>query len=160
MLFRMTYRIAHLEGVPRGGMKVLSPKPFEFYDLQTYADQTILIGQNNEHEKFNHEGQFATELCRNFILRVIKRRTCIFDTSGIGDTRDLEQENRNLQRTSSDISQYDQAVAICIALPCRLGIKEFLHHSHLNSRDHLIFLFINAPTTNYFSGATIECGMK
>ena len=87
----------------------------------------------------------------------------IIDTPGIGDTRGLEADKKNLENMINFIGQYRELNAICIIMKpnqarvsvqfkyCIVEILKFLNKS---AADNLLFIFTNCRSTNYELGDT------
>lgn len=153
----------NLQNAVSGGMQVLIPSSFTFYDQERFECERINIGQEDEFERFSSQGQSCTQECRSFVFPIGRRTLRLIDTPGIGDTRGIDQDARNLQEIFATIANYDHLNAICILLkpneerltiPLRYCINELLRHLASSARENLVFIFTYARETFYRPGNT------
>ncbi|CAF3345741.1 unnamed protein product [Rotaria socialis] len=144
-------------------MQAIIPSSFNFTHSNTFEQKMIIIGEENEHEKFSVLGQSCTQQCRSFILPVGNRNLRIIDTPGVADTRGLEQDAKNFHEILTYISQYEHLNAICILLKpneerltilFKFCIQELLRHIHLSANENIIFIFTNIRSTMFAPGST------
>ncbi|CAF4042310.1 unnamed protein product [Rotaria magnacalcarata] len=144
-------------------MQAIIPSSFNFTHSDTFEQKMIIIGEENEHEKFSVLGQSGTQQCRSFILPVGNRNLRIIDTPGVADTRGLEQDAKNFHEILTYISQYEHLNAICILLKpneerlnilFKFCIQELLRHIHLSANENIIFIFTNIRSTMFAPGNT------
>lgn len=85
------------------------------------------------------------------------------DTPGIGDTRGVEQDKKNMDDILASLNEYDQLHGIIILLKpnnARLTVgfqfclKELLTHLHRDAAKNIVFGFTNARSTNFQPGET------
>ncbi|CAF1233505.1 unnamed protein product [Rotaria sp. Silwood1] len=152
-----------LEDAARDQMQVVIPSSFSFTDDDTFEDKTIYIGESNEHEHFNENGNSCTQQCRSFLFPIGEKNLRIIDTPGIGDTRGFEQDTKNFHEILTYISQYEHLNGVCILLKpneerltilFRFCINELLRHLHTSASENIIFVFTNARSTFFKPGAT------
>ncbi|CAF2567626.1 unnamed protein product [Rotaria sp. Silwood2] len=152
-----------LEEAINDKMQVLIPSAFSFTHEETFEEKRIQIGEENEYEKLNEDGQTCTQQCRSFVFPVGKKNLRIIDTPGIGDTRGLEQDTKNFHEILTFISQYEHLNGICILLRpneerltilFRFCVNELLRHLHESIRENIIFVFTNARSTFFAPGST------
>lgn len=147
----------------RGEMQALIPSSFTYTDSETFEDRSITIGEEDEYEKFSHEGQSATQHCRSFVFPIGDRKLRIIDTPGIGDTRGVAQDKKNLEHIFAYIAQFEYLNSVCILLKpgetrltisFRFCVSELLRHLHRNVKDNLMFVFTHSKSTAYRPGST------
>lgn len=147
----------------QGEMKVLIPSSFTVTNRETFQDETVTIGEEDQYEHFSEQGQSATQMCRSFVFPIGERRIRIIDTPGICDTRGLDQDKKNLQQIFAYIAQFDYLNAICILLQpnearltvqFRFCVNELLRHLHSNAKDNLTFVFTHSRSTAYRPGSS------
>ncbi|CAF4937052.1 unnamed protein product [Rotaria sp. Silwood1] len=152
-----------LEEVTNDQMQILIPSAFSFTHEEMFDEKRIQVGEENEYEKLNDDGQTCTRYCRSFVFPVGKKNLRIIDTPGIGDTRGLEQDTKNFHEILTFISQYEHLNAICILLRpneerltilFRFCVNELLRHLHVSVRENIIFVFTNARSTFFKPGST------
>ncbi|CAF1212764.1 unnamed protein product [Rotaria sordida] len=152
-----------LEEAANDQMQAIVPSAFSFTHDETFEERMINIGLDDEHEKFNEHGQSCTQQCRSFVFPVGEKNLRIIDAPGIGDTRGLDQDNKNFHEILTFISQYEHLNGICILLKpneerltilFRFCINELLRHLHESAKENIIFVFTNARSTFFKPGAT------
>ncbi|CAF5138372.1 unnamed protein product, partial [Rotaria sp. Silwood1] len=130
-----------LEEAANDQMQAVIPSAFSFTHDETFEERMIKIGENDEHENYNENGQSCTQQCRSFVFPVGEKTLRIIDAPGIGDTRGLDQDNKNFNEILTFISQYEHLNGICILLKpneerltilFRFCINELLRHLHEN----------------------------
>ncbi|CAF1191869.1 unnamed protein product [Rotaria sp. Silwood1] len=152
-----------LEEAANDQMQAVIPSAFSFTHDETFEERMIKIGENDEHENYNENGQSCTQQCRSFVFPVGEKTLRIIDAPGIGDTRGLDQDNKNFNEILTFISQYEHLNGICILLKpneerltilFRFCINELLRHLHESAKENIIFVFTNARSTFFKPGAT------
>lgn len=135
------------------------PSSFSFTDPDTFDEQMIVIGKEDEYEQFKKVEQSNTQHCRSFIFPIGDRLLRFIDTPGVGDTRGLEKDAENFQEILNYIAQYEHLNAVFILLKpneerltvlFRYSINELLRHLQVGAKDNLIFLFTNVRSTFHF----------
>jgi GTP-binding protein EngB required for normal cell division len=121
---------------------------------------------SSNNEDFDHPGQSVTQHCRSYLLTLkhmggIKLR--IIDTPGFGDTRGLDQDDKNMQHILKYINNLSHLNAICFLLKpnvsqlnifFRACLTQLLDLLGPNARQNIIFCFTNARSTFYTPGNT------
>ena len=152
------------EGVVGELLYVISSS-FSVSNSETFEEDIITVGDQDKFEKFSHEGQSATQLCRSFIFPIGNRRLRIIDTPGVCDTRGLDQDTKNLQEIFTYIAQFEHLNGICVLLQpgearltiqFRFCVNELLRHLHTSAKDNLLFVFTHARSTNYRPGNSVR----
>ncbi|KAK3636662.1 hypothetical protein LTR56_000845 [Elasticomyces elasticus] len=91
------------------------------------------------------------------------RTVRLIDTPGIGDSRGVDADRRNMADILSTLSAYDTVHGILILLKSnnarltitfRYCIKELLTHLHHNAAANMVFGFTNTRISNYTPGDT------
>ncbi|CAF1455521.1 unnamed protein product, partial [Rotaria sordida] len=147
-------------------IQVIIPSSFSYTMYNTSdenEDKLIIIGEENEHEKFSDTGHSNTQQCRSFVFSIGDRNLRFIDTPGIGDTRSIEQDAANFQDILTFISQYEHLNGVFILLKpneerlnifFRFCINELLRHLHVDAKQNVIFIFTNARSTFFMPGTT------
>ena len=144
-------------------MQSVIPSSFIYYDGELEKEWKITIGKETDYEKFTYGVESATQLCRSFVFPIGNRRLRIIDTPGIGDTKGLEKDAKNLQEIFKFISQYEYLNAVCILLKpneerlsihFRFCVNELFRHLHRDVTENLMFVFTNASVNHYRVGNT------
>ena len=147
---------------------VLIPVSFILTSGHQFNEQIITFGEcdssNNEH--FNKHGQSATQQCRSYDFDLPQhqgRRVCIIDTPGFGDTRGIDQDDRNIDHIRQYITRWTHLHAVCFLLKpneSRLSISFRRCFNQLFSLlgpkvgANVLFCFTNARSTFYAPGNT------
>lgn len=146
-----------------GEMQVLIPSSFIFSSGDDSEEKTILIGKPDKTEQLERLGESATQLCRSFVFKVGNRRLRLIDTPGVGDTRGIEQDEKNFREILSFISQYEHLNGICVLLKSnedratitfQFCVNELLRHLHIDGTNNLAFLFTNGRSNFYQPGSS------
>ncbi len=124
----------------------------------------ILIETGTDKNEHFISGQSATQEPRTYSLRSGSKIIRLIDTPGIGDTRGLEIDKKNMSNILSFLSNYDEIHGICILLKpnnarihamFRFCIKELLTHLHKDAAKNIIFCFTNGRSTFYRPGDSL-----
>ena len=154
-----------VEQAVQGDITVLIPTVFTFYDSTNLSDVQIRLGESDEYEQFDRDGESATQVCRSFVFPLGNKKLRMIDAPGIGDTRGVDQDKKNFEEILKFISQYDHLNALCILLrpneerltiQFQFCVNELLRHLHTDSRHNLVFIFTNARSTFYRPGRSRE----
>ena len=146
---------------------VIIPTSFILTVGNDFEEHTVNFGEfdssNNEH--FNNIGQSVTQYCRSYVfdLKENGKKLRIIDTPGFGDTRGLEQDDRNMEHVLQYINNLSHLNAICFLLKpnssrlnisfrtCLMQLFSFLAPT---ARQNIIFCFTNSRSTFYTPGDT------
>jgi predicted GTPase len=152
-----------LEQAVKDEMQVIIPTSFSFSDYETFEEKMIVVGNEDEYEKFSKVGHSNTQQCRSFVFPIGDRNLRFIDAPGIGDTRGVEQDTKNFQEILNYIAQYEYLNGVCILLKpneerlttlFRFCIRELLRHLHLSVKENIIFIFTNARSTFFMPSST------
>ena len=133
-----------------------------------FEERTVKFGDvnNSLDEDFNYPGQSVTQCCKSYLFRVNSlngRKLRIIDTPGFGDTRGLDQDDRNMQRILEYINNLTHLNAICCLLkPNTSRLSVFFRSCFTQlfsligptARENIMFFFTNARSTFYTPGDT------
>jgi GTPase SAR1 family protein len=147
---------------------VAIPVSFPMTVGNDFEEHTISFGDsdNSHNEDFDHPGQSVTQHCQCHSYRLnggVGRKLRIIDTPGFGDTRGLDQDDRNMQHILDYVKKLKYVNAICFLLkPNESRLSIFLQSclTQLSNLlgpdfvDHIIFCFTNARSTFYTPGNT------
>ena len=97
---------------------VLIPVSFVMTSNNQFDEYDVKLGDhNNSNEDFDHPGQTITQHCESYTFDLDnKTKLRLIDTPGIGDTRGLSQDDKNIQYILSYVSNLSHLNAICILL--------------------------------------------
>ncbi|KAI1798590.1 hypothetical protein F4811DRAFT_566311 [Daldinia bambusicola] len=127
-------------------------------------ERKIEIGSSeNEHD--GTAGQSATQETTVYPFQLGNTTVRLIDTPGIGDTRGVEQDRRNMANILSVLTNFDKIHGIIILLKpnasrltvvFRFCIKELLTHLHRDATRNMVFGFTNTRGSNYRPGDTFN----
>ena len=149
---------------------ILIPVSFITTAGDDFREHIVKFGESDSlsNEDHNHLGQSVTQHCKSYVFTLNDtnyryQKIRIIDTPGIGDTRGVTQDDRNLQHILSYINNLTHLNAVCILLKpnntrlniffrsCLIQLFDLLGE---NARDKIIFCFTNARSTFYTPGNT------
>ncbi|KAK3324526.1 hypothetical protein B0T19DRAFT_464640, partial [Cercophora scortea] len=129
-----------------------------------FVQKYIRIGTSqNEHD--GTHGQSATQCTSVYAVTIQNTRVRLIDTPGIGDTRGLDQDNKNMADILRVLRTYNQLHGILILLKpsaarltvmFRFCIKQLLTHLHRNAASNIVFGFTNTRGSNHTPGDTFK----
>lgn len=121
------------------------------------VQRDIKIGSNKDERNGAH-GQSATQRTCVYTVDIGNTRVRLIDTPGIGDTRGLDQDSKNMADILCVLRTYDKLHGIVILLKpnaarltvmFRFCIKQLLTHLHKNAAHNIVFGFTNTRGSNY-----------
>ncbi|KAH8651195.1 hypothetical protein BX600DRAFT_516783 [Xylariales sp. PMI_506] len=122
----------------------------------------VQVGQRDD-ERDGSKGASATQVTTVYPVTVGNRTIRLIDTPGIGDTRGLQYDKKNMEDILGTISCYEHLHGILILLKsnnARLTVtfnfcmKELLIHLHRSATHNMAFGFTNTRISNYTPGDT------
>ncbi|RMZ81539.1 hypothetical protein DV737_g2502, partial [Chaetothyriales sp. CBS 132003] len=122
----------------------------------------IKVGERKD-EHDGSAGDSATQQTQVYPITVGASTYRLIDTPGIGDTRGLAYDKKNMVDILATVSGYDHLHGILILLRsnnARLTahfsfcVKELLSHLHRNATHNVVFGFTNTRISNYMPGDT------
>jgi len=123
---------------------------------------TIRVGsRNDEHD--GSKGASATQQTMVYPVAIRSQIIRLIDTPGIGDTRGLSYDKKNMADILSTLSSYQHLHGILILLKSNSArltvtfefcIKELLTHLHRGAAQNVAFGFTNTRISNYTPGDT------
>lgn len=129
-----------------------------------FVQRDIKIGSNKDERNGAH-GQSATQRTCVYTVDIGNTRVRLIDTPGIGDTRGLDQDNKNMADILCVLRTYDKLHGIVIlpkpnaarlTVMFRFCIKQLLTHLHKNAAHNIVFGFTNTRGSNYKPGDTFK----
>jgi len=143
---------------------VLIPVSF----ITTIGDQfdefVVKFGEVDPNENFEHQGQSVTQQCKSYVFDLNdKLRLRLIDTPGMGDTRGIDQDDRNIHHILTYINNLSHLNAICLLLKPNTSRLNVFFRSCINQLftyltpigyNNIIFCFTNARSTFYAPGDT------
>lgn len=154
-----------IEKAEKNGPIILIPISFQMSNDDQSEEYDVNLGeQNNSEENFNHPGQTCTQHCQSYMFNLGNNtKLRIIDTPGIGDTRGLSQNDKNIQYILSYVSNLSHLNAVCILLKPNVSRLNILFRSCLeqifnflgpNAHDNIIFCFTSSRSTFFLPGNT------
>ncbi|KAI0910960.1 hypothetical protein F4823DRAFT_340271 [Ustulina deusta] len=122
----------------------------------------IQVGMR-EDEKDGSKGASATQQTTVYPVTIGSRTIRLIDTPGIGDTRGIQYDKKNMADILATLSSYDELHGILILLKSnnsRLTVtfnfcmKELLTHLHRSAAGNMAFGFTTTRISNYTPGDT------
>lgn len=110
-------------------------------------------------------GQSSTQMPQSYVFQSSKYHIRIIDTPCMCDTLDCDQNQTNIQKIITHLTNVDDIDGICVLLKpnnARLTvmfsfcIRELLTHLHRDACRNIVFCFINARSTFYKPGDTLS----
>ncbi|CAF0746792.1 unnamed protein product [Adineta ricciae] len=147
---------------------VLIPVSFVITVGDNFEEHIIKFGEIDylNNEDFDHPGQSVTQHCKSYLFNLKHKhgkQLRIIDTPGLGDTRGLDQDERNMEHILQYVNNLTHINAICFLLKpntsrlhivLRTCFQELFAFLHPSARQNLIFCFTNARSTFYTPGDT------
>lgn len=124
----------------------------------------IKVG-SREDEQDGSEGASATQQTSVYPITVGSAIVRLIDTPGIGDTRGISYDRKNMADILSTLSNYDELHGVLILLKSnnarltvtfRFCVTELLTHLHRNAAKNMVFGFTNSRISNYAPGDTFK----
>ncbi|KAL0472526.1 hypothetical protein QR685DRAFT_586599 [Neurospora intermedia] len=129
-----------------------------------FVQKDIRMGiSQDEHD--GARGQSATQSTNVYTVDIDHTRVRLIDTPGIGDTRGLSQDKKNMADILAVLRKYKTLHGILILLKpnasrltvtFRFCIKELLTQLHRNAATNIVFGFTNTRGSNYKPGDTFK----
>ncbi|XDG00479.1 hypothetical protein ABKA04_000094 [Annulohypoxylon sp. FPYF3050] len=126
------------------------------------VETRIRIGSSDS-ELDSSSGQSATQETAFYPFQLGDVTVRLIDTPGIGDTRGVEQDQKNMANVLNVLSQFEKIHGIIILLKpntsrlnviFRFCVEELLTHLHRDATQNMVFGFTNARSSNYQPGDT------
>ncbi|KAF3914916.1 hypothetical protein ABW20_dc0107937 [Dactylellina cionopaga] len=129
-----------------------------------FVQKEIRIG-NDASEKSGVKGASATQSTNVHVVDINNTRVRLIDTPGIGDTRGVDQDNKNMEDILRVLRCYAKLHGVLILLKpnaprltvmFRFCIQQLLTHLHRNAAENIVFGFTNTRGSNYKPGDTFK----
>ena len=153
-----------LQQAEQGEPVVLIPVSFLITIGDQFDEYIVNFGNSDSNENHEHQGQSVTQQCQSYVFDLNDRfRLRLIDTPGIGDTRGIDQDRKNIDHILTYINSLSHINAICLLLKpnasrlnifFRSCIKQLLTYLTPNGYKNIIFCFTNSRTTFYAPGDT------
>ena len=157
-------RFESLKQARSGEPIALMPVSFLLTVGDQFEERTVKFGDEDPNEDHHHAGQSVTQHCRSYVFTIgTQTKIRFIDTPGMGDTRGLDQDDRNMQHILSFINNLSHLNAICILLKPNESKLNVVFRSYFTRllgflgediRDNIIFCFTNTRGTFFAPGDT------
>ncbi|KAK5988277.1 hypothetical protein PT974_12419 [Cladobotryum mycophilum] len=125
-------------------------------------EYNVQVGTRDD-EADGSKGDSATQRSAVYPVTIGSKTYRLIDTPGIGDTRGISFDKKNMADILETISSYDELHGILILLKSnnarltitfRFCVKELLTHLHRSAASNMAFGFTNTRISNYTPGDT------
>jgi len=157
-------------------VECIIPSTFTWHSLDgdEYVSRQIAVAPNSgslevsepcEHASDGSKGQSTTQDTKTYEMNTGSKIVRLLDTPGIGDTRGIEQDKKNMDNILVKLRSVGTLHGILILLKpnsSRLTvmfnfcIKELLTHLHQNAAKNIVFGFTNSRNTSFRPGDTFD----
>jgi len=129
-----------------------------------FVQKEVKVGDSST-EKDGSYGQSATQETAVYNVRIGNAQVRLIDTPGIGDTRGIDQDNKNMSDILRVLRTYGDLHGILILLKpnaarltvmFRFCIKQLLSQLHRSAADNIVFGFTNTRGSNFNPGDTFR----
>jgi predicted GTPase len=131
---------------------------------QEIEERMIRVGERKD-EADGAKGASATQQTNVYSITIGTKTYRLIDTPGIGDTRGLAYDKKNMSDILQTLSSYESLHGILILLKSnysrltimfRFCVKELLAHLHRSAAQNIAFGFTNTRISNYTPGDTFS----
>ncbi|KAF7552515.1 hypothetical protein G7Z17_g4243 [Cylindrodendrum hubeiense] len=154
------------EALDADALKWVIPCHFQTQMLEQgrFIQKKVSIGTSNG-ESDGSSGQSATQETSVYTIDIGNTRVRLIDTPGIGDTRGVDQDNKNMVDILKVLRSYSKLHGILILLKpnaprlttlFRFCVKQLLTHLHRNAANNIVFGFTNTRGSNFKPGDTFR----
>ena len=155
------------EAIAAEDLKWVIPCSFQTQIVEggRFVQRSVRVGSHRSDEADGSGGQSATQQTSVYAVDIGSTRVRLIDTPGIGDTRGVEQDNKNMADILRVLRSYNNLHGILILLKpnaprltvmFRFCIKQLLAHLHRNAVENIVFGFTNTRGSNYKPGDTFK----
>lgn len=123
----------------------------------------ITVGEQRDDENQSKRGESATQQTTVYPITQGNRTVRLIDTPGIGDTRGISYDEKNMNDILATLGNYDILHGILILMKpnsprltttIRWCLKELLTHLHRSATVNIAFAFTNTRISHYTPGDT------
>ncbi|CAF0848866.1 unnamed protein product [Adineta steineri] len=143
---------------------VLIPVSFVTTVGDRFDEVTVKFGDIDANENYEQQGQSVTQECKSYLFQLNDKIHLRFiDTPGMGDTRGIEQDDKNIDHILTYVNNLSHLNAICLLLKpntsrlnifFRSCIHQLLTYLTPIGYNNIIFCFTNARSTFFAPGNT------
>ncbi|CAF4583898.1 unnamed protein product [Rotaria sp. Silwood1] len=153
-----------LEQAEKNESIVLIPVSFLVTTGDQFNEFMVKFGDVDSNENHEHQGQSVTQQCKSYVFDLNETtRLRLIDTPGMGDTRGLVQDEKNLDHILTYVNNLSHLNAICLLFKpnnsqlnifFRTCVKRVLTYLTPIFYKNVIFCFTNARSTFFAPGNT------
>ena len=144
-------------------IEIINPVGTNFFATNNdYNDKKITIGQDENETK--NVIETSTQTTKEHVFNFKKSfNVNIIDTPGMGDTRGIEQDQKNMQNILEFLTNYEDIHGIVILLRPNITrlttnfqycLQELLVHFNKSAAKNILFCFTHSRSTNFKQGDT------
>lgn len=156
--------IKYFEDAEKKGLVKLIPAVYKIRDKDNKEHEIKLGSQKDENECLKI-GESATQNVKTYVFPIWKGRVKVrlIDTPGMGDTRGVEQDEKNCENIINYIKKLEKIHAVCfLCKPTNARktvyfdycVYQILSHLESDAAKNIFFLFTNTRGSNYGPGDT------
>ncbi|KAI9780418.1 MAG: hypothetical protein M1839_006692 [Geoglossum umbratile] len=129
-----------------------------------FHQEDIKIGQST-YENDGSRGESATQSTTVYRIQMGNMVVRLIDTPGIGDTRGIHQDKKNMADILSTLASFESLHGILILLKpnsarltlmFKFCVTELLTHLHRDAAENMVFGFTSTRVSNYMPGDAFE----
>jgi hypothetical protein len=153
-----------LQQAEQGEPVVLIPVSFLITVGDQFDEFIVKFGDTDSNENHENQGQSVTQQCKSYIFNLNdKLRLRLIDTPGMGDTRGIDQDEKNIDHILTYVNNLPHLNAICLLLKPNTSRLNVFFRSCVNQLlayitpigyNNIIFCFTNARSTFFAPGNT------
>ena len=143
---------------------VLIPVSFLTTIGDHFEECIVKFGDVDVNENHQHQGQSVTQHCRSYLFHLDDRFILrLIDSPGMGDTRGLAQDDKNIEHILTYVNNLSHLNAVCFLLKPNASRLNVFFRSCINqlftyltpiAYDNVIFCFTNSRATFFAPGDT------
>ncbi|KAL4721759.1 hypothetical protein ACLX1H_011253 [Fusarium chlamydosporum] len=140
------------------------PGYFEFPDKTIQGRMhKVAFGSENETEVMSTGGQSATQSTVTYVININGKLIRLIDTPGLGDTRGIDQDFKNVSDIVKTLESIDTLSTILFLLKPNnprltpsfgFVLSELMTHLHQDTAKNIVFGFTSARGSNFTAGLT------
>ncbi len=153
-----------LEQAERGVPVALIPVSFLITIGDQFDEFIVRFGDADQNEDHEHQGQSVTQHCKSYVFDLNDQSSLrLIDTPGIGDTRGVAQDIKNIDHILTYVNTLPHLHAVCLLLKPNASRLNVFFRSCINQLltyltpigfNNIIFCFTNSRSTFYAPGDT------
>jgi GTP-binding protein EngB required for normal cell division len=143
---------------------VLIPVSFLITTGDQFDEFMVELGDADTNENHKHQGQSVTQQCKSYLFHLNDAlRLRLIDTPGMGDTRGVDQDVKNIDHILNYVNSLSHLNAVCLLLKPNASRLDIFFRSCINQLltyltpigyNNIIFCFTNARSTFFAPGNT------